>query len=550
MFYRKFLSGSAMNHCISDWNIEGDLPVPNQKKPLGPDHELVELLWRNGQVVLHSQTHRKPGPNPNESRPVQKHDQPTLRGSGSHGYSSNLDQYDETVSWIHYPLEDSLEKEFCSNFFMELPSSDPIEANKPIKQFEDDKLIKFSASNSTNLVASSQQPVFKHSVGPEFPGNPMPPPRFQIPDSALQNPNSGGFGKVVNFSQFSVGGDLGSSNGQFRGKEPENVAQGEVKECSVMTIGSSHCGSNQVGNELSRVSSSNCAGTTGLSSGPVKDNACKIMPQCERGQTEMLEPTGTSSSGGSGSSFGRTCKQSTGINSHKRKGKYAEDSECQSETAELESAAGNKTSQRSGSSRKSRAAEVHNLSERRRRDRINEKMKALQELIPHCNKSDKASMLDEAIEYLKSLQLQLQMMWMGSGMAPMMFPGVQHYMSRMGMGMGPSPLPSIHNPMHLPRVPVVDQSLPVAPSPNQATMCQTPVLNPVNYQNQIQNPNFSEQYARYMGFHHMQTASQPMNMFNLGTQTVQPSHPIAMPGGSTGPRIGGPPANDASGGKF
>ncbi|KAG6383261.1 hypothetical protein SASPL_156994 [Salvia splendens] len=81
-----------------------------------------------------------------------------------------------------------------------------------------------------------------------------------------------------------------------------------------------------------------------------------------------------------------------------------------------------------------------------RRDRINEKMRALQELIPNCNKklnlplnttllhlfllffisfltplvlissiifhcqADKASMLDEAIEYLKTLQLQVQVM--------------------------------------------------------------------------------------------------------------------------------------------
>jgi hypothetical protein len=37
-------------------------------------------------------------------------------------------------------------------------------------------------------------------------------------------------------------------------------------------------------------------------------------------------------------------------------------------------------------SKRSRSAEVHNLSERRRRDRINEKMRALQELIPNCNK--------------------------------------------------------------------------------------------------------------------------------------------------------------------
>ncbi|EFJ14236.1 hypothetical protein SELMODRAFT_29179, partial [Selaginella moellendorffii] len=59
-------------------------------------------------------------------------------------------------------------------------------------------------------------------------------------------------------------------------------------------------------------------------------------------------------------------------------------------------------------SKRSRAAEVHNLSERKRRDRINERMKALQELIPNSNKTDKASMLDEAIEYLKLLQHQLQ----------------------------------------------------------------------------------------------------------------------------------------------
>lgn len=99
--------------------------------------------------------------------------------------------------------------------------------------------------------------------------------------------------------------------------------------------------------------------------------------------------------------------------------------------AEYASVEGNKPAQRSASSRRSRAAQVHNLSERvsleqmhqsmyfnpllntimrsslfqtesklnyktmlsiapflmqRRRDRINEKMKALQELIPNCNK--------------------------------------------------------------------------------------------------------------------------------------------------------------------
>ncbi|KAJ0106589.1 hypothetical protein Patl1_18827 [Pistacia atlantica] len=65
---------------------------------------------------------------------------------------------------------------------------------------------------------------------------------------------------------------------------------------------------------------------------------------------------------------------------------------------------------RSHSSRRTRAATVHNQSERRRRDRINQKMKALQRLVPNACKTDKASMLDEVIDYLKNLQAQVRMM--------------------------------------------------------------------------------------------------------------------------------------------
>uniref|UniRef100_A0A8I6WSS1 BHLH domain-containing protein n=1 Tax=Hordeum vulgare subsp. vulgare TaxID=112509 RepID=A0A8I6WSS1_HORVV len=78
--------------------------------------------------------------------------------------------------------------------------------------------------------------------------------------------------------------------------------------------------------------------------------------------------------------------------------------------------------------RRSRSADFHNFSERRRRDKINEKLKALQELLPNCTKTDKVSMLDEAIDYLKSLQLQLQMLVMGKGMAPVVPPELQQYM--------------------------------------------------------------------------------------------------------------------------
>eukprot|EP00262_Sarcandra_glabra_P012886 TRINITY_DN3420_c0_g1_i8.p1 TRINITY_DN3420_c0_g1~~TRINITY_DN3420_c0_g1_i8.p1 ORF type:complete len:119 (+),score=13.02 TRINITY_DN3420_c0_g1_i8:918-1274(+) len=113
----------------------------------------------------------------------------------------------------------------------------------------------------------------------------------------------------------------------------------------------------------------------------------------------------------------------------------------------------------------SRAAEVHYLSERSRRDRINEKVKALQELTPHCNK----------------------IMWMGSGMAAIMFPGVQHYMSRMGMsmGMGNGPLPPIPSPVQFARVLLVDPSIASVSPLNQQPMCPLPALNSINFQNQM-----------------------------------------------------------------
>ncbi|MCO5557128.1 hypothetical protein L7F22_010684 [Adiantum nelumboides] len=62
-----------------------------------------------------------------------------------------------------------------------------------------------------------------------------------------------------------------------------------------------------------------------------------------------------------------------------------------------------------------RSAEMHNQSERKRRVKINDKLKTLQQLIPNGNKPDKASLLDAVIEYIKRLQSQLQVISMRTG---------------------------------------------------------------------------------------------------------------------------------------
>lgn len=62
--------------------------------------------------------------------------------------------------------------------------------------------------------------------------------------------------------------------------------------------------------------------------------------------------------------------------------------------------------------RRGQATDPHSIAERLRRERIADRMKSLQELVPNANKTDKASMLDEIIDYVKFLQLQVKVLSM------------------------------------------------------------------------------------------------------------------------------------------
>ncbi|CAA3005945.1 transcription factor PIF3 isoform X2 [Olea europaea subsp. europaea] len=130
---------------------------------------------------------------------------------------------------------------------------------------------------------------------------------------------------------------------------------------------------------------------------------------------------------------------------------YLSDGDNQSENVNKSAPARGKTAVK-----RKRIAEVHRLSEKKRRNEINKRLRTLQELIPNCRKVDKSSVLEEAIEYLKTLQLQLLMMSVSAGPYmphPMMLPaGLMQQLhtpslencptidaaraSRMGMGAG------------------------------------------------------------------------------------------------------------------
>ncbi|KAK1412672.1 hypothetical protein QVD17_34111 [Tagetes erecta] len=63
--------------------------------------------------------------------------------------------------------------------------------------------------------------------------------------------------------------------------------------------------------------------------------------------------------------------------------------------------------------RRGQATDSHSLAERVRREKISERMKLLQDLVPGCNKvTGKALMLDEIINYVQSLQHQVEFLSM------------------------------------------------------------------------------------------------------------------------------------------
>ncbi|XP_066398766.1 transcription factor BHLH094-like [Miscanthus floridulus] len=63
--------------------------------------------------------------------------------------------------------------------------------------------------------------------------------------------------------------------------------------------------------------------------------------------------------------------------------------------------------------RRGQATDSHSLTERARREKISERMKVLQDIVPGCNKViGKASVLDEIINYIQSLHRQVEFLSM------------------------------------------------------------------------------------------------------------------------------------------
>ncbi|KAL5859946.1 hypothetical protein ACOSQ4_001242 [Xanthoceras sorbifolium] len=493
-----------MNHCVPDFEMDDDYSIPTSsvlsrpRKSSMVEDDVMELLWQNGQVVLHSQNQRslkKQTPPKLDDAVIPANQSAPREIVSSHQNQDNLFmQEDEMTSWLHYPLNDTnFDSDFCADLLYPSATCVTSATAIPTTTTTPVRTAQLTESRPLNTAVSASASA---------PSPPIPPQR-----------------RTENFMHFSR---HRATPAVISG--PSNSKSVVVRESTVVDSSETPALAPESRVSVARRSAEGASGGNngcGTTSG---GGGARDLGTCEM--------TVTSSPGDSSASAEPA--QKPPLEDRKRKGREADD-EGHSEDIELESADAKKQTRGSTSTKRSRAAEVHNLSERRRRDRINEKMKALQELIPRCNKSDKASMLDEAIEYLKSLQLQVQMMSMGCGMVPMMFPGIQQFIPNMGMGMGmgvgvgvgmemgmnrpmmPFPniiagstLPTPAAAAHLgPRFPMPAYMQPIpAPDPSrlQANNQPDPMLHSFGMQNpnQPRVANFVDPYQQYLGLQRMQ----------------------------------------------
>ncbi|KAK7316853.1 hypothetical protein RJT34_00609 [Clitoria ternatea] len=114
--------------------------------------------------------------------------------------------------------------------------------------------------------------------------------------------------------------------------------------------------------------------------------------------------------------------------------------------------------------RRGQATDSHSLAERVRREKISERMKVLQRLVPGCDKvTGKALMLDEIINYVQSLQNQVEFLSMKLASVNPMFYDLTTDLE--GLLVRPEKLNSMTSPSQPSPLPSVSH----CNSPNQAT---------------------------------------------------------------------------------
>lgn len=407
----------------------------------GPGEELAELLWDRGPALRRAPPPFQPftcsAAGSSRSQELKRHASDTTKASafvtavsvplGTHDAGSGLGlaglpvhDDDDAVPWLHCPVADDgdgdtapLPPEFCAGLLSEYSE------------------------------VAAPAPAFHAAATPpaEAAANKLAPPSA-----------AGGGEGVLNFTFFSRPLQRPQAAAAPAAAAASNPVESTVVQAAANRLRSTPLFSEQ---RMAWLQPPKAPRTTAAAAAPPPPPLAPLLPDSRHGETvgTVAQPQPRSQPearppDAAAVTTSSVCSGNGGRSQLKRSRHLAADCSV-SPDEDLDDEPGATRRSAARSAKRCRTAEVHNLSERRRRDRINEKMRALQELIPNCNKVDKSSMLEEAIEYLKTLQLQVQMMSMGTGLcmppAAMLLPAMQQqllhhhpmaHFPHLGMGLG------------------------------------------------------------------------------------------------------------------
>ncbi|KAH0462162.1 hypothetical protein IEQ34_009737 [Dendrobium chrysotoxum] len=171
--------------------------------------------------------------------------------------------------------------------------------------------------------------------------------------------------------------------------------------------------------------------------------------------------------------------------------------------------------------RRGQATDSHSLAERVRREKISQRMKLLQDLVPGCNKiTGKALMLDEIINYVQSLQRQVEFLSMKlATLNPRLDCNLANVVSKEpSMGQTNTSLPRSVYPLdNLATVPCTHQSnegssLHVCVTKGMETRSPFSQINYTLYQTPYMQPTSSDAFAA--------TASQIGNLWDYDLHSI------------------------------
>ncbi|KAL4012357.1 hypothetical protein IC575_029457 [Cucumis melo] len=136
--------------------------------------------------------------------------------------------------------------------------------------------------------------------------------------------------------------------------------------------------------------------------------------------------------------------------------------------------------------RRGQATDSHSLAERVRREKISERMKTLQRLVPGCDKvTGKALMLDEIINYVQSLQNQVEFLSMKlASLNPIFFDfrmdldGLMIQPETTSLSSITPTLPAMAQCSVVPPQALIDTTPPATPSPAISTGNNFPLMDP------------------------------------------------------------------------